>query len=894
MAHHAYAEPSGYPRLRPTAPHWMYRDSDLVGGAVVVNVDWANGPLHEDIDAKAAAGITELAPTPAKYLSPRSGGDRYYWDSSFPADAQGGHSTSGFWFSRIRSVSGRLQRATFDISCNLTVSASFPNAGIVVRGSDDTANLWRFICEGTALRLRKRVAGVETVVIEALGVITAGNTYTLRVTGSGNNFEIFLDGVSKGTATDSFNASAGDFGVHANSDANSRFHWFRCVKTETKPSGLTTYTVLDDEGQQIVTGSVTTDTITIPDASLVAANGNGSKGWFPMRLTGTDRADGQYGTAYGDCTIVRCPNHVGKFPALTLFTPNGDSGWQEAARSQIGVGPVRLQLKVDGTETAGALQTAQRMTTYWRSLDPGGRDARHTIGHFRLGIQANTAAVTSIVNTLKSEVKVWEGLNEPNGDGGYLTVGSVTTYITNELVPFYNAVKAADATAIVLAPNPVNVAPSIAWIDKFFELTSVMTPKPYDAVSVHVYNGGDGDLWLYDQTMIDLKAAMSNWGVSVPLWQTEQGNDAPLYGLFDPRRSARWESMRRFTQELRGLPIEHDVRWYDVAGGFDDVPFWWWTETGPAPIAALSRVMTAETWNKPLTSVLDFDDIYYLYRGGVFTDASTGDKVIGVIGCSPGLPAVRFSVTGATSLVHVDEWGNETTVTRSGGIVSMPTSDMPQWLRVPSGVTALLQTNAVNWGTNLALTATASTTGVTDRIAETNDGLHKNPYRYGVGVPEWIVSGGYNDNTGTLPQTETLTWGSPQTASKIVVKSFPAWQRFTSCWTDFAVQLHIGGVWTTVYTFADDPLNYQRTFTSKDWKSTIESYWPAQWAWVIDLGDTKIFDAARFVVNDASPGAHTSNTVSTLVWGATSVKNVTINDLEVYNAPNLNRMGLLR
>jgi hypothetical protein len=663
----------------------------------------------------------------------------------------------------------------------------------------------------------------------------------------------------------------------------------------------TGWSVRNHAGVVVASGSLTStdEYIDIDDSLLEQGNGNGPCGSYYLRLTGADALDGDYVTSRGDVIFQRVPEHTGKFPELPVHPDQGGGSWNEAVRSLCGMGPVRWELG-NGQNTAATILTrATRMDTYWMSLDPGGRYPRHNIGHIVWGmtepgtlvVNNTPAEVTAIVNTLKTKVKVWEGLNEPSGDGGYAGWPSaVQDYINREGIPFYNAVKAADpTTSIVLGPNLVSYLDNAIGMQWFEEWLALGGADYVDAISIHTYNHSRGDIWLSKSVLNDIKAAMAAASVDKPIWQTEQGEASTFGGALIPRFGARFDQLRRFMQELGGTPIERDSRWYDLEHGFPAVPFQWLDDDGgTCAFGTLSRVMVAETWNKPLASVLDFGSAGDIYAGGYWEDTA-GAGVVGIVAQSPNLPSVRLTVTGATVVTYVDEWGNETALAATAGKVTVPVSDHPVWVRVPVGVTAELVAADWAWGTNKALTATVTTTtSSSTNLTRVNDGIRQNSYYDGTNLPGATAHSQFNANaTTTLPDTITFTWASAQTGNKVVIDSSPVQQTFVSIPLAFTIELELApGVWTEVYSYtAPNPSAKTQDFRSEAWESTTETWWDDSTSvHVIDLDQSYTFTAMRYVVTNVSFGAHPSQAFSQVMWGADSWKSISLREVEVFDA----------
>jgi hypothetical protein len=103
----------------------------------------------------------------------------------------------------------------------------------------DADNYWVTDIDFNAgsLRLYKRVAGSATVVDTASVSVSLNTEHEVKVLFSGNDITVYLDGVAKITATDSFNASATTHGLRGN-QTGLRFYEFHFIaEQETTGTG---------------------------------------------------------------------------------------------------------------------------------------------------------------------------------------------------------------------------------------------------------------------------------------------------------------------------------------------------------------------------------------------------------------------------------------------------------------------------------------------------------------------------------------------------------------------------------------------------------------------------------------------------------------------------------
>lgn len=101
--------------------------------------------------------------------------------------------------------------ANVDLSVSLATSPAGNNLGLVLRYSNDS-NWWRVVQDSSNIYLEKNVAGVISTVAFTSSSFFAGNV--IRVVASGSSWTVYVNGVSKLTATDSFNSTATHHGIH--------------------------------------------------------------------------------------------------------------------------------------------------------------------------------------------------------------------------------------------------------------------------------------------------------------------------------------------------------------------------------------------------------------------------------------------------------------------------------------------------------------------------------------------------------------------------------------------------------------------------------------------------------------------------------------------------------
>lgn len=892
MSFHAYTRPTNYVALTTLTRSGFVFDADRVSTSTRLYLAYDGGPVRETFTRVDGDTLRGQVPE----IAPRSDVKWDLFSTSFTIDT--GKAKSSATGKAVMLLSGNfnagIYRVDYDVSVDVKVSAT-KRAGLAVRGVSDS-NVGAFVyLDGTALCVKATLNDQTTVLLTGATPIVAGTTYTLRVVVAGDTHTVYLDGVSQGSFTNSVNNTTGKgVGLYVNNDTGAR--WDNFIVTANIPPAATSYSLRNYDGDVLATGSVSGATIDIADSVLSQRSGRGPYGWYRLYLYGPDRDDGQWEDSYGAFSFYRVATdaHFPANPARTQAVA-GHPNTDEYARAVMAIGPNRYAITSPAagasTSTVDTIETAATTAkTMWVDNASDHR-ARKTLVAFPQGTAGAETQVTAIVNRLKTWVKAWEGFNEPGLETsvwGYPpTDGSkIQDYIDDELVPFYNAVKAADASAVVLAPNPVTINFSnygTRWLRKFCELTAGMSPIPYDAISVHVYNAFNGDLSMGQSLMAETLDILSDNGLtSKALWQTEQGYAYQYAGLYTPRFNGRWTMLQVFLQELFGLPLEQNFYWYDTYSGFATFPFHWLSPEGPGPSGLLLRTMVAETYGKAMASRYDFGTYgTALYAGGRW-DADDGSKTIGLMAASNGARALTLNVSGASSLTCVDPWGNTFTISAVGGTASFPVCELPQWVRVPAGVT--VTPASLGLTSNLAEAATVTSTGNQNKLSKINNATQENAYQFedssftNGSSPYYHSPANLGDSA--FPVTVTLTWASPQTVSRILLYSFPPWQE-QGCPTDFDIDTFDGSTWTTRYSH---PLPTSKTFafTTSDAKCKVETYWDDQWVFDVSFSAASI-TKIRVVVRACSYGGHESAASHFALWDGNGSQSLVIREIQAFS-----------
>jgi hypothetical protein len=600
-------------------------------------------------------------------------------------------------------------------------------------------------------------------------------------------------------------------------------------------------------------------------AMVATATGVVFGSWSPSDLTTTGWSRNPSG--------VYPPSPVSRFNLATAAYTTSDArtmtlSWNTSTNY------VAIAFPFCGKATSGLPSASLSLAkTWWADHEVTDRPERRNILLFADGWQERTGLLPSMLASCPPATTAYSPFNEPG-----LSM-SMADYVTYELAPFYTAVKALDPTAKVLGFSNVSYNSNTqATFNAFIAAGGI---DYCDDIDLHAYNTSNGDLSMCQSMLSTAQDWLRDAGFTGDFWHTEQGHAWLFQGQAWPRYACRWTAMLFFVMELYDIPVERNHYWYDVAHGFDAFPTNWASNNGPGPQALPIRTMVAEIGSRVLSSRLDFASASNHYAGGVWTGAD-GSKTVGFLGGSFGLPDVRFS-TSAASLTTVDAWGNTGTVTASGGVVVIPASELPTWIRVPAGTTCALIPGDWAWGANRAIgrTVTASVASFNGSKSLMVSGTYENQYAYGTAS----VTSAYapwNDASATdtdLPVTITVLYGNLQVFSRLLIDCLPPWQNMGAL-LDFDVEiLDQTGTWQTVYEFRP-PSSTSFNFTSVG-RCRSETFWTQQSTWLIDLETPVTGTQLRITINDCSEGGHESS-VWTNNGNAATSKRLSIREIQSY------------
>jgi fibronectin type 3 domain-containing protein len=547
---------------------------------------------------------------------------------------------------------------------------------------------------------------------------------------------------------------------------------------------------------------------------------------------------------------------------------SSDPSENQVVRGIAGMGPERFNLDASNpTQAIASLQAdiASAEATY------AGRDPMRPadlLVSFTRGT-SNTAGVEQIVAAFKNQVLYWEGQNEPD-TGAYSGAG----YVPVEAA-FYNAVKSVDPNLQVLGPAVVSIADNgagISWIKDFLANGG---GKYLDGFSFHAYNTNQGQLYLLREALTSLTSTLQQYGLgNLPLWQTEQGFPAAIYGSYQTQLQGQWTMLQMMVYEQFGIPKEHNVLWYDDSHGYWDIPDWWQNDDGTLnPSAAVMRNWSEELFGATYTGAYNFGSANNLYIGDLFT--GPGKSVAAFMSAGQANGSITLNVQGGTSLHVVSAFGDGQDLPVINGQVTLSLPGEPVYVEMAAGQT--INVAPQNWGSNLALQpgAAATSSDQTDiqHIGKIISGVQENWYWDGDPVYGDL---NYTDPNGwvqiTLPNQETI--------SRVIVMAMPPWQ-LAGTLMDFELQYfnEISQQWVTL----DHVVQQPETFGvfSPVTRTTVDSYFDNQSIFQESFAPVTT-SAIRVVVHAVTYGGGATQLVPESGGQANPTPTLTLAQIEIF------------
>jgi hypothetical protein len=484
---------------------------------------------------------------------------------------------------------------------------------------------------------------------------------------------------------------------------------------------------------------------------------------------------------------------------------------------------------------------------------------------------ASGAVAETAINAASALVKVFNGGQAAAGSSTATTIGRT---VLDGVIQVVTALYPAGVTRFEFTNEPTATAETVHRMRLFAAAVHAGNPSAKaigpctgdmgnpgallalgigqwcDEISFHDYNSMTcGNLELGRRSIEALLAQLQSLGLSgKTLWQTEAGGATTgVYGVHHPRR-ARVKILHTLLWEQYGIPKERNPYWYDRGHGYwSDPMFWQCEDTSISPDAALHRVLSEEIWGKTHSQRLAFGTLGdRIVLGSVYSGSSDSIAVLIAASHMPGA-TVTLDVTGlAASLVTVDAFGNTSTVPVGGGRAVVPVTDVPTYVRLPSGVSVTVH-HFSDWPSVASLSAWESQSPLASSpLPALTDGHGMTGYPPGSAV--YLGS-------STLPDTVTLTWPNAVRLDRVLIWNAMSWQGSGSL-VDFDVQTSVdGSAWVTQATVTKDAAaSFKHGTSSTNVWCTQETFWDEQWIFDVPLPRAVTCKAVRLYVRSASYG----------------------------------------
>ena len=558
-----------------------------------------------------------------------------------------------------------------------------------------------------------------------------------------------------------------------------------------------------------------------------------------------------------------------------LLGPEGDI--DQVVRAITGMGPQRYQADASHPTATIAQLSAEIAfdSQYYTPLDP--QRNRSLLISFGSGTAGYLSGVTQIVQQFQNQVEYWEPLNEPNYYFPYNGADFVPV-----MRDFYNTVKAVNPHLKVIGPNPVDINPyGLSWLEQFFAAGG---GQYLDAFSFHSNNTVNRDLTLARENFAGLDSLLAKYGLgNIPLWQTEQGHMAAVYGDYEPQNQGEWDMFDMMVFEQKGIPKEHNVLWLDVNDGQWGFPVSWENGDGSLnPAAPLMRVWSEELYGTNFNRAYDFGPAgNNTYIGSLFTGPGKSVAAFVTDGATDG--QVTLNVNGGASLHVVDAFGNASDISVVNGQATLGVALLPEYVELASGQTITVV--PLNWGPDLAtqpgVVALADGNGVNpvdptipNSIDKVHDGILQNwYYNFQPSTQPWM------DNTPAGSQAWVeLDLPSAQTIDHVVVRAPTPWQN-QGAPLDYELQFQdASGRWVTIQHVQEDPKIFG-VYTPGT-ATTVDSFYSERSIFIHNfapIATSKI----RLLVNQVTWGGGATKLAAD-AGGQTGPDQLTLQEIEVY------------
>lgn len=680
---------------------------------------------------------------------------------------------------------------------------------------------------------------------------------------------------------------------------NNMFYIGEPVSFTISKEGATTYEIRNYLGDIVESGNVVAQNNTYK-----VDTGITEPGWYKVYLYGNFNKEVMGNIAGGDTfVIVRNNSNFPARPTDGTKAQYYDATKDNIMRGLIAVGPFRHAIRQDKiTDPAAAIAYLQpdidQDLQYYMAYDDGQRPRKLMIA-FPDGTKGYESNITQIATHFKDNVKYWEPRNEPYGDGA--------KYATEELCPFYNAVKAADPSLKILGPGTVSIqAGDLSFIQAVFNAGG---NKCIDGLSFHAYNVVNGDLALARRELNDLKELLKKNNLeNIEIWQTEQGYAAPIYGAYEPRHQGHWIMMHKMVFEQYGIPKEQDHYWYDKSHGFWDFPmFLVGGDNGdsPEPGFILIRNWSEELYGTKYVSAYDFGSVdNKFFIASLFEGPNK--KVAAFMNNNLAPTKIKLSVSSGETLKIVSAMGKESQISVTNHVAELEVPELPVYVELSSNqtisvikrdlgenLTQMLGTKVFasteagdpdNPQTDNSVNKIINNFEESDRHNNEYEKYHKVTWEYG---KPWMSR---NVNTAEtsrdFPMTVEIDLPTVMDINKVNVLASPPWQWVGSL-LDYDLQYEKDGQWITLET-VQEPTKTWNVYTPLTVSATtVDSFYSERWIFLHEFKTVRA-SKIRLYIRDATWGGGATQAVAK-AGGQTGPHWVTLREIEIFGPTDSNQ-----
>lgn len=583
------------------------------------------------------------------------------------------------------------------------------------------------------------------------------------------------------------------------------------------------YEVYDLFGNFKTSGSLTAGQTTLNLAPLPL-------GWYKIYFWRSVSLGNPWNLAGGEghfCIVRRNTNLITRAPVGTSPAPNDNLfvGLDFPSQGFVGMGPYRHQIRYGANRPAdlqASIDNSGFERTWWAT------DAARPLTQFtqfpdditltptQAILDDITAGVQGLVPT---GVVNFECQNEPNASG--ITAANFITRFN----AFADQVHAANVNAKTMGPCTLDVKGQLGWVDTVLASVGNKT----DIISFHNYSAGYG-LNEIRSVLDGFETVLTKYSLqNKPRFLSEGiSRFGATYGVNNPMLQARMTMLEFILYEQYKIPKENVHNFYQTQHGFWSFPSWWMpndtSERQPSATVALMRVYSEEVFGKAYAAKLDFGTTWNKYFiANRYDHPSNGTKVIAII--TDGLDMdVKFQVTGATFLETVDYFGNVSNTAVVSGLLTLPVTFLPKYIRLPAGVTCVPAD--VNGGRDVytAQQSRATSSSIKDLTSEAQNAANGD-------FASTVFRA--NDSEGTNGTWE-LAFTNPTRFDRVIVSCPFPWQE-DSAMLDFDLQYWNGSSWVTIGTRTENTNTFNWTSGKPANACYVDSYWTRRNIWRFDL-----------------------------------------------------------